>query len=132
MTINPQDVHKVLSKYMLTDGFDLVLDLKKSKGCKIFNSRTNRYMIDCFSYFASAPLGSNHPKLNNSDFIKKIGELAVNKPTNSDLYTVEMAEFVDSFSKHAVPSEFKHLFFVSGGALGIENGGFTLSLIAYL
>jgi len=107
---------------MLTDGFDLVLDLKKSKGCRIFNSRTDRYMLDCFSFFASAPLGCNHPKLYNPEFIKNIGELAVNKPTNSDLYTVEMAEFVESFSKYAVPNDFHHLFFVSGGALAIENG----------
>ena len=122
MTVEPKDVHKTLSKYMLTDGFDLVLDLKKSKGCKIYNSRTGRFMLDCFSFFASAPLGCNHPKLTTPEFIKKMGKLAVNKPTNSDLYTVEMAEFVKSFSKHAVPSDFKHLFFVSGGALAIENG----------
>jgi len=64
----------------------------------------------------------NHPKLTTQEFIKKIGEISVNKPTNSDLYTVEMAEFVDTFSKYAVPDYFKHLFFVSGGALAIENG----------
>ncbi len=122
MSIEPKDVHKTLGKYMLTDGLDLVLDLKKSKGCRIYNSRTGRFMLDCFSFFASAPLGCNHPKLTTSDFIKKMGELAVNKPTNSDLYTVEMAEFVESFSKHAVPTDFKHLFFVSGGSLAIENG----------
>ena len=122
MTVEPKDVHKTLSKYMLTDGFDLVLDLKKSNGCRIYNSRTGRFMLDCFSFFASAPIGCNHPKLTTPEFIKKMGELAVNKPTNSDLYTVEMAEFVESFSEHAVPSDFKHLFFVSGGALAIENG----------
>lgn len=122
MIVEPKDVHKTLSKYMLTDGFDLVLDLKKSKGCRIYNSRTGRFMLDCFSFFASAPLGCNHPKLTTPEFIKEMGKLAVNKPTNSDLYTVEMAEFVESFSKHAVPSDFKHLFFVSGGALAIENG----------
>ena len=122
MTVEPKDVHKTLSKYMLADGFDLVLDLKKSNGCRIYNSRTGRFMLDCFSFFASAPLGCNHPKLTTPKFIKKMGELAVNKPTNSDLYTVEMAEFVESFSKHAVPNHFKHLFFVSGGALAIENG----------
>jgi len=122
MAVEPKDVHKTLSRYMLADGFDLVLDLKKSNGCRIYNSRTERYMLDCFSFFASAPLGCNHPKLTTPKFIKKMGELAVNKPTNSDLYTVEMAEFVESFSKHAVPNHFKHLFFVSGGALAIENG----------
>jgi L-lysine 6-transaminase len=122
MKINPKNVHEILSKYMLVDGFDLVLDLRKSKGCRIYNSRTNKYMLDCFSFFASAPLGCNHPKLSNFDFIKKIGEIAVNKPTNSDIYTVEMAEFVDSFSRLAVPDYFNHLFFVSGGALAVENG----------
>ena len=122
MSIKPTEVHKTLSKHMLADGFDLVLDLKKSKGCRIYNSRAGKYMLDCFSFFASAPLGCNHPKLTTPEFIRKMGELAVNKPTNSDLYTTEMAEFVDAFRKHAVPDYFKHLFFVSGGALAVENG----------
>ena len=122
MTIKSKDVHKTLSKYILADGFDLVLDLKKSKGCRIYNSRTDRFMLDCFSFFASAPLGCNHPELITNEFVNKLGKLAVNKPTNSDLYTIEMAEFVESFSKHAVPDCFKHLFFISGGALAVENG----------
>ncbi len=122
MSIKPTEVHKTLSKHMLADGFDLVLDLKKSKGCRIYNSRAGKYMLDCFSFFASAPIGCNHPKLTTPEFIKKMGELAVNKPTNSDLYTTEMAEFVDAFRKNAVPDYFEHLFFVSGGALAVENG----------
>ncbi len=122
MNITPEKVHETLKKYMLVDGFDLVVDLKKSKGCRIYDSRHNRYFLDGFSFFASAPLGCNHPKLANPEFIKKLGELAVNKPTNSDCYTVEMAEFVDAFSKLAVPEYFKHLFFVSGGSLAVENG----------
>ena len=107
---------------MLIDGLDLVLDLKKSKGCRIYNSRKGKYMLDCFSFFATAPVGCNHPKLTTPEFIKKMGEVAVNKPTNSDLYTTEMAEFVDAFKKYAVPDYFQHLFFISGGALAIENG----------
>jgi len=107
---------------MLIDGLDLVLDLKKGKGCRIYNSRKGKYMLDCFSFFATAPVGCNHPKLTTPEFIKKMGEVAVNKPTNSDLYTTEMAEFVDAFKKYAVPDYFQHLFFISGGALAIENG----------
>ncbi|UCH71700.1 MAG: L-lysine 6-transaminase [Thermoplasmatales archaeon] len=121
MSIQPNNVHDTLAKYIIVDGFDLVLDLKKSKGCQIYDSRSKKYMLDCFSFFASAPLGCNHPKLTTPDFIKKIGEVAVNKPTNSDVYTIEMAEFVDSFAKYVVPDYFKHLFFVSGGALAVEN-----------
>jgi L-lysine 6-transaminase len=122
MVIQPKDVHKTLSKYMLIDGFNFVLDLKKSKGCRIYDSRSGKYLLDCFSNFASSPLGFNHPKLTDKEFIKKLGEVAINKPANSDMYTTEMAEFVDSFAKHAVPDHFKHLFFISGGALAVENG----------
>ena len=122
MAIQPKDVHTVLSKYMLVDGFDLVLDLKKSEGCRIYDSRHDRYLLDCFSFFASAPLGVNHPELTTPEFLKKLGEVAVNKPTNSDVYTVELAEFVESFAKHAMPEHFKYLFFISGGALAVENG----------
>jgi L-lysine 6-transaminase len=107
---------------MLADGLDLVLDLKKSKGCQIYDSKSKKYLLDCFSFFATAPVGCNHPKLIDSDFINKLGEVSVNNPTNSDVYTTEMAEFVDYFAKNAVPNCFKHLFFISGGALAVENG----------
>ena len=122
MTIDPENVHETIGRYLITDGLDMVLDLKKSHGCRIFDSRRNKYLLDCFSFFATSPLGMNHPRLSNPEFIKKIGEVAVNKPTNSDIYTTEMAEFVETFSKLAVPDYFKHLFFISGGALAVENG----------
>ncbi|HEX17663.1 MAG TPA: L-lysine 6-transaminase [Thermoplasmatales archaeon] len=119
--IDPKDVHEVLSKYMLVDGFDLVLDLRKSKGCRIYDSRRDRWFIDFFSFFASSPLGCNHPALLEPEFLKKLAEVAVNKPTNSDVYTVEMAEFVDTFARLAKPDHFKYLFFIEGGALAVEN-----------
>ena len=121
MTISPSNVHETLSKYVIVDGLNLVLDLKKSKGCRIYDSRFDRYLLDCFSFFATSPLGCNHPKLTTQDFIKKIGEVAINKPTNSDVYTREMAEFIDTFAKIAMPKIFKHLFFISGGSLAVEN-----------
>ncbi len=122
MSISPDKVHETLSKYIIVDGFDLVLDLKKSRGCQIYDSRSDKYYLDGFSFFASAPLGCNHPELFNPKFIKRIGEVAVNNPTNSDIYTQEMAEFIDYFGKNAMPNCFKHLFFISGGALAVENG----------
>ncbi len=122
MNVIAQKVHSTLNKYMLADGLELVLDLRKSHGSQIYNARTNKYMLDCFSFFASSPLGCNHPKLTTPEFMKHLAEVSVNNPTNSDLFTVEMAEFVEAFHHYAVPSHFKHLFFISGGALAIENG----------
>ncbi len=54
-------------------------------------------------------------------FVAKLGRVAVNKPSNSDLYTVEMAEFVDTFRRLAQPQAMPHLFIIEGGALGVEN-----------
>jgi L-lysine 6-transaminase len=55
------------------------------------------------------------------EFLKKLNKVAVNKPSNSDLYTIEMAECVAKFKKVAVPDFMRHLFFISGGALAVEN-----------
>ena len=50
MSIEPKDVHKTLSRYVIVDGLDLVLDLRKSKGCRIYDSKKNRYFLDGFSF----------------------------------------------------------------------------------
>lgn len=119
--ITPEDVHKILGSYILADGFDLVLDLRKSKGCRLFDAKRQSWFLDFFSFFASSSVGFNHPEMTDPDFIRKIGEVAVNKPSNSDIYTVEMAEFVQAFARIAKPESMKYLFFISGGALAVEN-----------
>ncbi|MBU0690403.1 L-lysine 6-transaminase [bacterium] len=120
-TINAKNVHETLSKYMHADGFDLVFDMEKSKGTHIYDKRYDREFLDLFSFFASCPLGHNHPKMMTPELIQKFGKIAMHNITNSDLYTEEMAEFVDTFFKIAVPQEFKYSFYVAGGALGVEN-----------
>ncbi len=119
--ILPENVHEVLSKYMLADGFDMVLDFERSKGCHIYDSKNKRTLLDFFSFFASAPLSFNHPKMLEKDFLEKLGKIAAHKPSNSDIYTVEMAEFVETFARIAKPDYLHYLFFISGGALAVEN-----------
>lgn len=119
--ITAQNVHDTLGKYMLADGFDLVFDLERSKGSYFYDLRTGRRFMDFFSFFATAAVGFNHPKLTTPAMIERLGKLSVNNITNSDLYTVEMAEFVDTFFRVAVPPYFVHSFYVAGGALGVEN-----------
>ena len=120
--INSTEVHKIIGTSMLADGMDMVLDLQKSEGLFLHDSRRQVDFLDMFSFFASTPLGLNHPKLNNPEFIEKIGKAALNKPSNSDIYSVEMAEFVDTFNRVAKPDYMKYLFLISGGALAVENG----------
>ena len=83
---------------MLVDGFDLVVDLKKSQGCYLYDSRYNKRYLDFFSFFGSSAIGMNHPKMTEREFLEKLAAVAVNKPSNSDVYSVEMAEFVETFS----------------------------------
>lgn len=120
--ISAANVHDILKKSMLIDGFDLVLDLKRSHGLTIFDEKTNEEYLDFFSFFASSPVGLNHPSINRPEFREELSVAAMNKPSNSDIYTVEMAKFVDTFARIAKPDHFKHLFFVDGGSLAVENG----------
>lgn len=122
VNINANEVHSSLSKRMLVDGFDFVLDIKNSKGLTLVDEKTGEEYLDFFSFFASSPLGMNHPKLNTPEFREELADAAMNKPSNSDIYTTQMAYFVETFSRVAVPDFMKHLFFVDGGTLAVENG----------
>ncbi|MCL5991611.1 MAG: L-lysine 6-transaminase [Bacteroidetes bacterium] len=110
-----------LRKNMLVDGFEFVLDLRNSTNPYFTDAITGRKFKDFFTCFASLPLGLNHPKVLEKDFLEYLTEVAINKPSNSDLYTSEMATFVRTFRKIAAPAGFEHYFFISGGALAVEN-----------
>lgn len=121
VSITPAEVHQTLSRHMLADGFDMVIDLKKSQGCYIYDSRHGKKFLDFFSFFGSSALGMNHPKLATPEFMEKIAYVALNKPSNSDVYSVEMAEFVETFYRIAQPEYLPYVFFIDGGALANEN-----------
>jgi L-lysine 6-transaminase len=121
MTIAAAQVHEVLGRHMLADGYDIVLDLEKSQGRRLFDSRSGRWYLDMFSFFATMPVGMNHPGMREPAFLAQLQRAALINPTNSDIYTVEMAEFVDAFARLAMPDYLPHVFFVAGGTLAVEN-----------
>ena len=121
VSIPATEVHEALARHMLVDVFDLVLDLKKSQGSYIHDSRYNKKFLDFFTFFASGSIGLNHPKMTTPELLEKLSRVAVNKPSNSDVYSVEMAEFVETFNRLAMFDYFKYVFFVEGGALAVEN-----------
>ena len=122
LVIQPAEVHSVLGRHMLADGYDIVMDLKKSKGSWVFDSKRGRAVLDFFTNFATCPIGYNHPRVDTQEFRERLADVAVNKPANSDIYTTYFAEFVETFARLAVPPSLnKHMFFIEGGALGIEN-----------
>ena len=119
--VTPDQVHSTLAKHMLADGFDFVLDLDKSQGVWLHDSRANKTLMDFFSFFASNPVGMNHPGVKNPEFQARLLKAALHNVTNSDVYTTEMAEYVETFARHAMKDTFEHAFFVAGGTLGVEN-----------
>ncbi|HEX2252112.1 MAG TPA: L-lysine 6-transaminase [Thermoanaerobaculia bacterium] len=115
------EVHDRLRRHMLVDGFHLVADLDKSRGPWLYDAIRERPVLDLYTSFSTCALGYNHPGLHTPEFRERILPAALNKPANSDLYTPEMAEFVETFVR-TLPEELSHhLFFIEGGALAVEN-----------
>lgn len=118
----PNRIHTALGQHVLADGFHIAIDLEKSHGSWIVDAVTGREILDFYSYFATLPVGHNHPKLTGDPgFMDALMRAAVANPANSDIYTGEYAAFVETFARLAMPQSMRHLFFVAGGALAVEN-----------
>jgi L-lysine 6-transaminase len=120
-TLTADRVHETLGRHILADGYDMVLDVDRSHGRVLWDARRKRGVLDMFSFFATAPLGLNHPKMADPVFREKLMRAALSNPTNSDIYTLEFAEFVDTFGRVGIPPYLPYAFFVAGGTLGVEN-----------
>ena len=123
-TINPKapsEVLERLDRHILADGMEMVLDLDKSHGSFIHDALRGREILDLFGCYSTIPVGYNHPRMLEPEFKERLLAAAVNKPANSDLYTREMADFVEAFAR-TLPEAFRrHTFYISGGALAVEN-----------
>ena len=119
--VRPEEVHERLGRHILVDGFKIVMDLERCHGPWIYDAKRGRELLDLYQSFSTCPLGYNHPGLETPEFRERILPAALNKPANSDVYTREMAEFVETFAR-TLPDELAaRLFFIEGGALAVEN-----------
>jgi L-lysine 6-transaminase len=118
----PEQVHDVLARHVLTDGFRLVYDTTASHGSWLVDAQTGDEYLDLYTFFASAPLGSNPRGLaDDPGFMAELADAAANKPANPDMYTTHYAWFVETFARVLGDPALPHLFFVEGGALAVEN-----------
>jgi L-lysine 6-transaminase len=115
------EVHPTLRRHLLVDGYPLVIDLEASRGSFVRDAVTGKELIDFYSFFASNPLGFNHPGVLDERTRERLAKTSVVKVANSDKYTTYFAEFVDTLSRTAAPPELSKYFFVEGGALAVEN-----------
>ena len=117
--MKPQEAKTNIGKRILADGMDQIIDLNKSHGSWLVDSRDEKEYLDLFSMFASLSVGYNHPYLlENKD---RLMSSALNKPTNSDVYSMEMAAFVDTMGRIAQPHYLPYAFYIEGGGLAVEN-----------
>jgi L-lysine 6-transaminase len=121
IAVTPDQVFPILESNILVDGFHVVIDLEKSKGSIMVDALEGKEYLDCYSYFASLPVGHNHPKMEDEQFRAVLMRAALNNPANSDVYSCEFAGFVQTFRDIAAPEEFRYLFFVAGGAVAVAN-----------
>ena len=117
--MRPKEAKNNIGKRILADGMDQIIDLNKSHGSWLVDSRDEKEYLDLFSMFASLSVGYNHPYLlENKD---RLMSSALNKPTNSDVYSIEMAAFVDTMGRIAQPQYLPYAFYIEGGGLAVEN-----------
>ena len=119
MKIEFGEARKTIGQHMLADGMSPVIDLEKSHGSWLVDGSTGKEYLDLFSMYASMSVGYNHPYvLENKERLTKA---SINKPANSDIYSPEMATFVETVSRVAQPDYMPYAFYIEGGALAVEN-----------
>lgn len=119
--ITPDQVVPELEKHILVDGFKIVFDLEKSRGSTLVDLPTGRKFIDMYAFYASQPIGYNHPYFRRPAVERELLRASKIKIANADMYSVEYATFVDTFSRVVGLPALPKLFFIEGGAAAVEN-----------
>ncbi len=119
--VAPQQVVAELEKHLLVDGFKLVFDTEKSRGSRFVDAATGRELIDLYGFYASQPVGFNHPYFNRREVKADLLAAAKIKVANADIYSVQMATFVKTFSRVVGLPPLDRYFFIEGGAAAVEN-----------
>ncbi|HWX23055.1 MAG TPA: L-lysine 6-transaminase [Candidatus Binatia bacterium] len=120
-SIPPGEVVAELEKHILVDGFKLVFDPERSRGSTFVDAATGRELIDLYSFYASQPVGFNHPWFARPEVKAELLRAATVKVANSDIYSVQYATFVNTFARVMGSPPLDRYFFIEGGALAVEN-----------
>src|SRR5512137_995594 len=59
--VPPQAVIAELERHIIVDGFKLVFAVARSRGSRFVDAAPGRELIDLYSFYASQPIGFNHP-----------------------------------------------------------------------
>ena len=84
---------------ILLDGFRIVVDLVKSRGCRLVDAVTGRELLDLYGFYGALPVGFNHPWFARPEVRADLLQAASTKVANSDVLSVPYATFVGTFSR---------------------------------
>jgi len=121
LQVSPQNVIAELEHHILVDGFKLVFDLARSHGSIFVDAATGRELIDLYSFYASQPIGFNHPYFDRPEVKADLLAAAKVKVANADVYTVQFATFIREFARVMAMPSLDRYFFIEGGAIAVEN-----------
>src|SRR5438876_12283374 len=106
-----REVIAELEQHILVDGFKLVFDVQKSHGSRFVDAATGRELIDLYSFYASQPVGFNHPYFARPEVQAELMSAAKFKVANADVYSVQYATFVRTFARVMGLSHLERYFF---------------------
>src|ERR1041385_5827758 len=121
LAVPPGNVIEELEKHILVDGFKLIFDLEKSRGSRFVDAASGREWIDLYTFYASQPIGFNHPHFDKPEVRQELFEAAKFKVANADVYTVQYATFTKTFARVMGLAPLERFFFIEGGAAAVEN-----------
>ena len=94
---------------------------KKAAGSILVDQPTGREIIDLYSFYASMPIGYNHPYFKRPEVEADLLAAAKIKVASADVYSVPYATFVDTFARVVGMPSLNRYFFIEGGSLAVEN-----------
>lgn len=119
--VAPGDVLATLGDHLLIDGFQVVVDLQRSHGCRLVDAASGREFLDFYGFFGSMAVGFNHPWFVQPNVQAHLLEASKVKVANADVYSSAFATFVRTFSRVLGLPPLDRYFFIEGGSLAVEN-----------
>src|SRR5258705_11709475 len=83
--VPPGQVIEELEKHLLVDGFRLIFDATKSHGSFFADARTGREYLDLYSFYATQPVGFNHPYFSRPEVEADLLTASKLKVANTDI-----------------------------------------------
>ncbi len=115
------DVLSDIKKHILIGGLGLVCDPARSRGSRFFDAASGRTFLDMYGFFASMPIGFNHPRFDQPEVREDLLNAALTKVANTEIATAQYARFVTTFNRVVGVPEMDRLFLIDGGTLAVEN-----------